>query len=623
MNKNDVNLDAVFIGPKSENKDVFKENLLKMFDDHMEWRKNFHPEDDTVIKLDEFDKESYKQTNLRMREALTQLSSKLRTTMMPWHSARYLGHMCSETLMPALLAQFATTLYNGNDVTYEVGPGTAELEEEVGQDFCRLMGFDPEIGWGHIASDDTTANLEAVWYMRNMKSFPLAIKEVCPEFVEGKSEWELLNMSEKEVLDIFDKVPEKLDEIKAHSVTHKCEMLPKLGKVIVPQTKHYSWLKAIDIFGIGLENLVEIPVDDTFRMDVDKLKETMDDLIAKKIPIMGVVSVVGTTEEGAVDRVDKVAELKKQYAEQGINFHYHIDSAYGGYGRAMILDEYDQVIPFEKLQEKYLQHGIFKNPNLNWPCREVYEGFKAMCEADTVTCGPHKMGYVPYQAGGFAMKDKRLRNAISYFASYVFQKDAKVPDLLGAFILEGSKAGSAASAVWVAHKTLPLNITGYGRLIGASIEGGQNLYSKIVATKQYEIDGTVVEIHPLVKLEFNMVEYVLNIKGNTNLVKMNALNYAVYKKLSYFTEPYANDLILSHTLFDYSDYGNSPLDLIERCGMSKDEWDKVHTVTLLRSCVCNPFLNKPDVFKYYAEQFDKAIVKRLKEVFIEQPEFKN
>lgn len=45
--------------------------------------------------------------------------------------------------------------------------------------------------------------------------------------------------------------------------------------------------------------------------------------------------------------------------------------------------------------------------------------------------------------------------------------------MLGAYILEGSKAGATAAAVWTAHRVLPLNVTGYGQLIGASIEAAQ------------------------------------------------------------------------------------------------------------------------------------------------------
>ena len=37
------------------------------------------------------------------------------------------------------------------------------------------------------------------------------------------------------------------------------------GRILVPQSKHYSWSKAADILGIGQENLISIPVGPDYR----------------------------------------------------------------------------------------------------------------------------------------------------------------------------------------------------------------------------------------------------------------------------------------------------------------------------------------------------------------------
>lgn len=615
MSKQDVSLEAMFIGPKSENKELFKSNLLRMFDDHVEWRKNYHPEDGKVITLKDKESSEYKESVERLENTLDELSSRLRSKMMPWHSPRYIGHMCSETLMPSLLGYFAATLYNGNNVAYEAGPATSDLEAEVGDDMCRLMGYKIGESWGHIAADGSIANYEALWYARNIKSIPLAIKEVIPEEVEGRSEWELLNMSIPEMLDILDRHTDKMDEIKAHSIRSKHDKMGKLGKIIVPQTKHYSWVKATDLIGVGSDNIISIPVDNNYRMNTDILKAEIDKLVEQHIPIMAVISVVGTTEEGAIDRVHKVIEMKKEYSKKGINFYYHIDAAYGGYGRAIFLDENFNFIPKDKLHDEFIKHGVFKNPDFNWPNDEVYEGFKALSEADSITMDPHKMGYVPYQAGGIVIKDKRMRNIVSYYASYVFPKTNAAPELLGAFILAGSKPGAAAAAVWAAHRTLPLNITGYGKLLGASIEGSHNLYRKIKEVKEYKVRDKIIELHTLTEPDFNMVDFIVNFKGNKNLDVLNKLTEEFYnKKVRASEEPYKSDLMISHTEFNHADYGDAPKDLVLRCGMSESEWERVHNVVVLRSCVLSPFLNRPEVFEYYSKEMDKSMVKLLGEV---------
>ena len=360
MSTKDISLEAMFLGPRSENKELFTNNLLRMFNDHAEWRKNYHPEDGKVITFEDQETEEYKDSVKKLENTLDDLSSRLRSKMMPWHSPRYIGHMCTETLVPSLLGYFAATLYNGNNVAYEAGPATSDLEAEVGDDFCKLLGYKEGESWGHISADGSIANYEALWYARNVKSIPLAIAEVLPEEVKGKSEWELLNMPLDEMLDILDRHMDKMDEIKLHSARNNGDKIRKLGKMIVPQTKHYSWVKAADLIGIGSENIISVPVDANYKMDIDLLRKAIDECIATKTPIMTVISVVGTTEEGAIDRCHKVVELKKEYAKKGINFYYHIDAAYGGYGRAIFLDENSNFIPKDKLQAEFKKHGVFK-----------------------------------------------------------------------------------------------------------------------------------------------------------------------------------------------------------------------------------------------------------------------
>lgn len=615
-NGEDVNLKAMFLGPKSENEDFFEESLLKLFREHAEWRKNYHPEDSNIIKVADEHKESFVISKERLEEVFIELSSKLRAGSVPWHSPRFLGHMNSETLMPALLGYFAAMLYNGNNVAYESSPATSQMEEDVGEDFCKLVNYN-ENGWGHICADGSIANYEGLWYARNLKSIPLAIKEILPELVSEKSEWELLNFSVTEILDLMDKSGDKLDEIKEHSARGVGEKIHKLGKWLIPETKHYSWLKAGDILGLGVEAVVPVKVDNKYRMDIEELKKTIEEYTEKKVPILGVVGVVGSTEEGAIDHIDKIVELRDEFSKKGVNFYIHVDAAYGGYARSIFLDENYSFINEDELKNKMLEHKAIKDSNTEWPTTDVYRAFKAMKDADTITIDPHKMGYIPYSAGGIIVKDKRMRDAISYFATYVFEKDADIPSLLGAFMLEGSKAGATAAAVWTAHKVMPLNITGYGKLIGAGNEGAYKLYNKFKMQKSYKVLDKIVDVYPLVKPDFNMVNFSFNIRGNKDLKIMNDLNHDFYEEASYVKEElYVNDFITSHTDFTKSDYSNSPVEFIERCGIPREEWERVQKVTVLRACVLSPFLNCEKVFNDYMEKMDKAIVEKLEKILV-------
>ncbi|MCR8643982.1 tyrosine decarboxylase [Paenibacillus sp. N1-5-1-14] len=614
----EINLKALFLGDKGENVDLFKEVLLKAVDEHVGWRQNYQPQDLPVITPYDKSSKSFQDTADHMRSVFNELSAKLRSESLPWHTAgRFWGHMNSETLMPSIIAYTTAMLWNGNNVAYESSPGTSQMEEEVGHQLCKMMSYKEGESWGHICADGSIANLEGLWYARNMKSLPLAIKEVAPEYVVGKSEWELLNMSTNEILDIMDQIPDKLDEVKAKSA-RSGRYLDKLGKWLIPQTKHYSWLKAADIIGIGLESVEAVDVDSEYRMDITKLEARIRELAAEGTPILGVVGVIGSTEEGQIDHIDRIVALREKLAAEGIYYYIHADAAYGGYARAIFLDENDEFIDYDKLGDVYKEHNIFTDMNLydQWMTEDIYKSFKAMSQVETITIDPHKMGYIPYSAGAIAIRDSRMRDAISYFATYVFEKDADIPALLGAYILEGSKAGATAAAVWTAHKVLPLNVTGYGKLMGASVEAAYRFYN-FLKDRKFNVNGKVIELHPLTKPDFNMVDYVFNEVGNTDLEKMNKLNHDFFDYASYVKGGlYNNEFITSHTDFAIPDYGNSPMQFVQNLGFSVSEWDRVEKVTILRACALSPYAHDAAVFEEYAEKMEKAMQEKLEKIYM-------
>ena len=98
-----VNLKAVFIGDKAENGQLYKDLLTSLIDQHLGWRQNYMPQDEPGITFADQEEDSYKQTVRKQKEVLSVLSRRMITDSVPWNSAgRYWGHMCSETLMPAL-----------------------------------------------------------------------------------------------------------------------------------------------------------------------------------------------------------------------------------------------------------------------------------------------------------------------------------------------------------------------------------------------------------------------------------------------------------------------------------------------------------------------------------------
>ena len=96
-------------------------------DEHIRWRRDFHPDAKPVISLREQREADFEATLEQTTDTLLELSSKLKASSMPWFSARYLGHMNSDTLVAANLAYMATILYNPNNCATRVLPPRPHL----------------------------------------------------------------------------------------------------------------------------------------------------------------------------------------------------------------------------------------------------------------------------------------------------------------------------------------------------------------------------------------------------------------------------------------------------------------------------------------------------------------
>lgn len=608
-----INVNALFLGPKAENYSFFKEMLNYLMDDHAAWRQYFHPDDIPIVSGEEKAQSDFLATMQKTREALIELAGNLQLNSMPWFSPRYQGHMNADTLMAANLGYMLTLLYNPNNCAYEGSPATTALEIEVGRQLAKLMGYDSQKAWGHITSGGTVANYEGLWLARNLKSIPPALREVMPEIVAGLNDWQLMNLPTGRILDLVDQAKEAglFDAMRGHSVRGKGMAAHNLGKVLVPQSKHYSWAKAVDILGIGQENLIPIPVTDNYRMDIKALKREIDRLAEAHIPVLAVVAVVGTTEEGAVDEIHEIVRLRDRYEAKGVCFYLHIDAAYGGYARSLFLDEDDRFLDYNAVSRQHARQGILHN-DTDWLTLDVYEAFKAMPEADSITVDPHKLGYIPYAAGAIVSEDRRIIDIISYFAAYVFEKTDDNPMLLGSYIMEGSKAGAAAAATWMAHKVVPLNITGYGRIIGYSIEGAYRFYLSLLESKPIKIGGKSFEVIPLARPDINIVDYAFHEQGNNSLADMNRLNQSIYEQCSYKSGPvYCSDFITSKTALTREEYGETPQSFVEKFGIAVSEWKELGSVYVLRSCILTPYFTNNTTYEEYWQNFIGAMERAI------------
>ena len=116
-----------FIGAQAENHQLFENLLLEYLQDHMYWRRNFHPDDPPSISAQSANSPEYLDFIARMKDELYALSAALKSSI-PLSSPRYMGHMLSDPLIPGLLSQMLALPYNPTNVSEDAAPVTIELE---------------------------------------------------------------------------------------------------------------------------------------------------------------------------------------------------------------------------------------------------------------------------------------------------------------------------------------------------------------------------------------------------------------------------------------------------------------------------------------------------------------
>lgn len=552
MTEDDPFLAPLFLGPAAENAELLENLVVEFLRDHAFWRRNFHPEDGQRIPPLGTNDPEFRDFVARTKRELYKLSADLKRAV-PFFHPRYIGHMTADLLLPGVVARILTTLYNPNNVSEEGASVTVGMELEAGLQLARMFGYavdeDAEpCAWGHLTSGGTTANYEALWNLRSVRFYPVALQAALGELeldfddlgpVEGSfraaSPWELTNLTVDQVVELRRALVERLRATGDPGLLHRfakavgAERIEARGTagfflrhpelrppvVLVPASAHYSWEKGMKVLGLGTENLVMVDVDDHMRMVTADLDAKLRRAYADRTPVLCVVAVLGTTESGNVDPVHEVVALRDRHRAEGHEFGLHIDAAWGGYLVTMFRR------PDGSFEDRETMRGEYRY----FPSESVHAAFEAVRHADSITVDPHKLGYVPYSAGAFIARNREVVNFITQKAAYVFDVEDGGRSLsdrlrgLGQFILEGSKPGAAAAAVYVTHKTLPLDRTGFGRLLRHTIRTSEEFWDRARQARERWAE----RVHLCIPFEpdTNLVCLALNPVGNRSLAVMN------------------------------------------------------------------------------------------------------
>lgn len=595
-------LAGYFLGAHGEQRALFEQLLAAYVRDHFDWRSEFHPGDaDPTPPPPEWDAYA-----ARTRAELARLAAALKRSL-PVSSPRYLGHMTSDLLLPAVLAQLVATLYNPNNISSEVAPVTIDMERAAAMQLADMIGYctapgAPDCAWGHLTGGGTVANLEALWVARAVRCWPVAAVRAARALDDAElaqllpeDEDAAFGLSTADALAVHARVGAWLavltdarratveQAVDDERIEHRGAHAYPPMHVLVPVTAHYSWRKAMRALGFGDAQLHKVPVTERMRLDAEALGTAVARLHTGGKWVLAVVPVLGTTEYGTLDPVHEVVALRDRCARDGHSFWIHVDAAWGGYLATL----------FRGAEGARLAHDEVRRGFRWFPSRPVYDAVCALPECDSVTVDPHKLGYVPFGVGALLLRDGRCRHFVAQHAPYVFDRAGAGSDEPGRYSLEGSRPGAMAAAVYTAHHVLPLHADAFGALPAASIRANERLYAALAQLNE-QLEGAARIVVPY-EPDTNLVCIAVNPAGNRSLRALNAFTAGLQHQMSPGAGVRTREYFASRTRLQLADLEpTARADLLARFGVDADD----DHLFLIRHTLMNPVSRVDDYSRY-------------------------
>lgn len=262
--------------------------------------------------------------------------AELAERVLPYHAREphphFLGYVPSIPTFPSVLGDWLATGYNFFAGVWPIASGPNEIELVVLDWFRQWLGM-PNATGGLLTSGGSTATLMAVVAARHAR------------------------------------------------IADDASLLPRLTLYTSTQT-HSAVARAAWIAGIARENVRALPTDDAFRLRAATVRDAVaKDRAAGLLPFL-VAPSAGTTNTGAVDDLQPIAELCERES-----LWMHVDAAYGAFA------------------------------SLTARGRELLRGIE---RADSVVCDPHKWLFVPFECGCLLARDPAtLKAAFHIFPDYL------------------------------------------------------------------------------------------------------------------------------------------------------------------------------------------------------------
>lgn len=362
-------------------------------------------------------------TGVDAEEVLRQFTENIIPHSMHIPSPRYYGLFNPTPLAVGVWADALAAAINQNGAAWRNSPAVSIIEAQVLRWLCQVVGYGAG-AQGTLTSGGSEANLIALKCARDR-----AYGEARDYGLRGRS-------AARDV---------------AAAMTG--------GALVVYASEqcHYSFVKSVDILGLGRANLRKIKTDDCFHIRTDALRAEIErDIGAGNTPAC-VAGAAGATSSGVVDPLDELASIADEY-----KLWFHVDAAYGG------------ALAFSDKHKARLR-GIER--------------------ADSITIDPHKWMFVPFAAGAVLVRDGAsvLRAGFDITPEYLSEERTAIggADVEYDFFRYGQLGTRRANAlkIWMALKCL--GTSGYAQIVDRHIELTHRLARLLAERSSFEIIGRV------------------------------------------------------------------------------------------------------------------------------------
>ena len=265
-----------------------------------------------------------------------------------FHEPGYQAHLNCPVVIPALVAELLLSSVNSSIDTFDQSAGGTFIERRLIDWTARRLGFD-EHSDGVFTSGGTQSNLQALLMARGRAMLDAGVDLALP-------------------------FPDTISRL----------------RVVTSRDGHFSVQKAARVLGLADGQVVVVDTTADHRMDPHALADALDAIRAADLVPMAVVATAGTTDFGAIDPLEDVADLCERHG-----VWLHVDGAYGG--------------------------GLLASRRR----RHLLDGIE---RADSVTVDFHKTWFQPVSASAVLVRDRQSLRHVTYHADYLNPRSSAQPN---------------------------------------------------------------------------------------------------------------------------------------------------------------------------------------------------